>query len=203
MTQQAQMQPSLPVAVGVGYGWNDGDRWEELRGFLKSVVEDAQNRARRAAQDTILWDEDQDAHASPDEQLARSAPPIPAVRIARLRATPGRFVWPSIKQHIDRSDILVFDITQTSGIADASTSDKVVSPNVWLELGYALGTGKPVYLTHRDATAHRDLPSDLSGMMIGHVPKGPANVDRSLRMSLVMTLRECLIERACAVASEP
>ncbi len=199
---RASAAPLPPVVISVGYGWDNevdvrqDDRWTSVRTLLRSVAQDAESRARRAiASRRIPGDDDETPGAAgPSETV------VPGVRIARLRATPGGFVWPSIVRHINESDVLVFDINQSRNLAPDPTAADIptVTPNVWLELGYALGTGKPVYVTHELANGHRSLPSDLQGLMVGLVPDGGAAVDIALRMSLVQEVTRLLIARAFA-----
>jgi hypothetical protein len=111
-------------------------------------------------------------------------------RIRRLRATVGETSWTSIKTAISNCDILVFDITPTKAI---QVRRKVTSPNVWLEIGYAEGQKKSVFLVHSKAGGYKDLPSDLHGRVIGYVPDGGGQVDVSLRNRLINVMAELLL----------
>jgi hypothetical protein len=128
-------QVARTINVGVGYGWNGEVWWKALRKFLKKVEQEALKRA-----DSELKREGYtDSRNSADALKKR-------VRIFRLRATVGPFAWNSIKKRINECDILVFDITPAkSGKAGrrrretSRAAAKIVTPNVWLELGYAFG----------------------------------------------------------------
>ena len=89
----------------------------------------------------------------------------------QLRATAGEFAWNSIKKRINECDILVFDITPTKSVKAgrrrrlaSRAAAKVVTPNVWLELGYALAKKDNVFVVHSKPNGHADLPSDLGGL---------------------------------------
>ena len=116
---------------------------------------------------------------------------VRGVRVARLRATAGDFTWSSVMQHIDDCDVLVFDMTPTKRVE--GTDVLGTTPNVWLELGYALHTGKPVYVVHESEKGHHDLPSDLKGLVVGRIANEEGKTDTSLRMSLVSTVRKLLL----------
>jgi hypothetical protein len=122
------------------------------------------------------------------------------VRVQRLRATVGESSWASIKTAISNCDILVFDITPTKTISPARRTNrrirqKVTSPNVWVEIGYALGQKKRerVFLIHSKAGGHKDLPSNLHGRMIGHLPDDGGQVDVSLRNKLINVMAKLLV----------
>jgi predicted nucleotide-binding protein len=132
------------------------------------------------------------------------------VRIFRLRATVGQFAWNGIKKRINECDILVFDITPTKSSKagrrrrEASrAAAKIVTPNVWLELGYAYGRKgeEHVFVVDAKPNGHTDLPSDLQGPIVGHITADGVQSDKSLRMKLVNTLRKYLV--SCAVGIEP
>ena len=170
------------ITVGVGYGWRgkvqNDVRWKALRKFLTAVGEQARKRAARGL--------------NKDASTALRVP-----RIRRLRATVGEQSWASIKTAISRCDILVFDITPTkainlSGRTKRRARHKVTSPNVWLEIGYAEGQGKKVFLVHSKAGGHKDLPSDLVGCVIGRVPDDGGQIDSSLRNKLMNVMTNLL-----------
>ena len=188
------------IYVGVGYGWN-GEvrkdlRWKALHKYLKKIEKEALKRAvselkththSRSTADALKY-----AH----------------VRILRLRATVGQFTWSSIKKRINEYDILVFDITPTKPVKAgrrrrlaSRAAAKVVAPNVWLELGYALAQKDKdnVFVVHAEPNGHADLPSDLRGLIVGHVPADSVESDKSLRMKLVNTLQKYLVARAVGI----
>jgi hypothetical protein len=172
-----------PITVGVGYSWRgkvqNDLRWKALRKFLNAVGEQARKRAVR-------------------ELNKGGASNLRLPRIRRLRATVGEPSWVSIKTAISKCDILVFDITPTKRISLAASANrrvgqKITSSNVWLELGYALGQKKRVFVVHSKAGGHKDLPSDLHGQIIGHVPDDGRQVDISLRNKLMNVLAKLLV----------
>jgi Predicted nucleotide-binding protein containing TIR-like domain len=193
------------INVGVGYSWN-GEvrkdlRWKALRDVLKKVEQEALKRAA-----SELKREGYTDSRNTDDALKNR------IRIFRLRATVGQVAWTSIKSRINACDILVFDITPTKSVRagrrrrEASrAAAKIVTPNVWLELGYALGRkGKErIFVVHAKPNGHRDLPSDLQGLIVGHVPTDSVQSDIALRMKLVNTLRKYLVERAVGIKPAP
>jgi hypothetical protein len=178
-----------PITVRVGYGWRgkvrNDVRWTALRKFLTAVGEQARGRAVRKL-----------------NKNAAAALRVP--RIRRLRATVGEQSWASIKTAISNCDILVFDITPTkaglAGRTNRRAGQKVTSPNVWLEIGYALGRKKRVFLVHSKVGGYKDLPSDLHGHVIGHVPDDGGQVDISLRNKLVNVMARLLAEENIRLA---
>ena len=179
-----------PITVGVGYGWHgkvrNDVRWRALRTFLNAVGEQARNRAARKL--------------NKSETTSAQLP-----RIRRLRATVSEQSWASIKTAISHCDILVFDITPTkafslSGRTNRGVKHKVTSPNVWLEIGYAEGQGKKVFLVHSKAGGHKDLPSDLVGHVIGHVPDDAGQIDISLRNKLINVMTNLLVATRSDIA---
>ena len=124
------------IRVGVGYGWQGSVDHDNLWKSLKRSLEDK--------------------CAAFDREVAK-------VDIRRLRACHGKLIWPSIKEHIDSSDILVFDI------AKAPKGSKLISSglcaNVLIELGAALSDlKKPVLLMCPDSLKC-EIPSDMSGYL--------------------------------------
>jgi len=184
------------INIGVGYGWawrgvTQDSRWHELRDFCRSAAE----HGRRSAAATIKRDVSSEDD-EPESSTGMNNEDIPKVRVARLRASVGRLIWESIKEHIDDSDILVFDVTKTPRIRDRK-KHHCVSPNIWIEIGYALASvRKRVFLVHAGKHAAADIPSDLLGFVIGRVPSGKAKgVDVSLRVSLACEVARLVIQR--------
>ena len=179
------------IAIGVGYGWSNvpvhkDERWQELRKFCSAAAE--QGRKMAAAMLTRgVSDEDQECQI---DSLA-----LPRVSVARLRGSIGQFTWDSVRQHIDDSNIVVFDVTPTK-LADKI--HRYVSDNIWIEIGYALADRqKSVFLVHAEKDGYEILPSDLRGLMVGHLPlKSGKNHDVSLRTSLAVEVRRIAVERA-------
>ena len=124
------------IRVGVGYGWQGGVDHDNLWKSLKRSLEDK--------------------CAVFDREVAK-------VDIRRLRACHGKLVWPSIKERIDSSDILVFDIAKApKGSRPASSG---LCANVLIELGAALSNlKKPVLLMCPDSLKC-EIPSDMSGYL--------------------------------------
>jgi hypothetical protein len=184
------------ISVGIGYGWrgevHKDQRWKTLRDFLSALEQQARKRASQELSRGI------------NEKSPKSITPydLRPIRIRRLRATVGENSWVSVRRRIRDSDILVFDITPTKSIKatgrPARTSAKVTSSNVWLEIGYAYGQAKTVFLVHAKPRGHRDLASDLQGVIVGCLPVDGAQRDRSLCNRLVSTMRKLVIKRYMA-----
>ena len=93
------------------------------------------------------------------------------VDFGRLRASHGRFVWPSIEKRIEKADVLIFDVADAplkqipaKGVVEFSKVLKSLNANVLLEIGYALGKGRRVMLM---CPKHlfKLIPSDLNGFL--------------------------------------
>lgn len=175
------------VRIGVGYGWDgevrEDERWLALRTFLTKCGEEARRRASVGLAPAVGADEEA-------IESGEASSSVPGVKVFRLRASAGQFTWPSVEEHIRGADLLVFDMTPTKQIQ--GTEVRGVTPNVWLELGYSLGRGKTVFVVHKDQMGHRELPSDLRGLLVGHIPDGGVASDISLRMSVVQALVSAL-----------
>ncbi len=181
------------ITIGVGYGWSKGPlhkdkRWQELRTFCSAAAEQGHKMAAAMLLRGVS-DEEQEC------QIDNLALVLPRISVARLRGSIGQFTWDSVRQHIDDSNIVVFDVTPTK------LADKVhryVSDNIWIEIGYALADRKrSVFLVHSEEDGHKILPSDLRGLMIGHLPsKSGKHHDVSLRTSLAVAVRRLAVERA-------
>jgi hypothetical protein len=139
-----------PITVGVGYSWRgkvqNDLRWKALSKFLNAVGEQARKRAVR-------------------ELNKGGASNLPLPRIRRLRASVGELSWAGIQTAISKCDILVFDITPTKRISPSARANRrvrqtITSSNVWLELGYALGQKKRVFVVHSKAGGLGKLPAD-------------------------------------------
>ena len=131
------------IKVGVGYGWKkfgddqkDDIYYDDLWKSLKKSLEEK----------CVAF----------DQKIAR-------VDIRRLRASHGKLIWPSIKEHIDSSDMLVFDIAKVPVSRERMVTE--LCSNVLIELGAALSNPrKPVLLMCPEALRH-DIPSDMSGYL--------------------------------------
>ena len=93
------------------------------------------------------------------------------VNLKRLRASHGRFVWPTIARNIDNANVLIFDVAAApskqipaKGEVEFSKVLKMLNANVLLEIGYALGKDKRVMLM---CPQHlfKMIPSDLNGFL--------------------------------------
>jgi hypothetical protein len=179
------------ISIGIGYSWSESPvhqdvRWQELRDFCRAAGEHGRNLARASLTQGVSHEEEESSVNGVEWS-------VPHVNVIRLRGSIGRFTWESICQHIDDSDILVFDLTPA-----IRGKKSYLSANVWIEIGYALAKpDKAVFLVHSDADGHKLVPSDLRGLLIGHLPiKGEAQRDTSLRMSLASTVRRLAIRRS-------
>jgi hypothetical protein len=63
--------------------------------------------------------------------------------------------------------------------------------------GYAQGQKKRVFLVHSKAGGYKDLPSDLHGETIGHVPDDGRQVDVSFRNKLMNVMAKLLLRPSC------
>jgi len=179
------------IRISVGYGWAEGpvskdQRWKDLRDCCKVAAEHGRKLAAAMLSRSVI---DEDQTANPHDVDLK----LPTVSVARLRGSVGRFTWESVRQHIDDSDILLFDITPTKSFA----RKMVVSENIWIEVGYAFAnSNKSVFLVHADKAGHRSLPSDLRGLVVGHVASSPEKShDPSLRQSLASEVKRLILGR--------
>lgn len=193
------------ITIRIGYTW-DGDvrkdaRWQALRDFCESAGQQGLKQAQAALARAVTTDDDTDGESGGLE-AAWAAGLLPGLRVERLRASAGRFAWESIRSRIDGADVLVFDFTP---VAKAGKDAAVTSGNVWLELGYAYGKKHvdDVFVTHANSKGHHDIPSNLQGLIVGHVPHEERGHDASLRASIAGAVKRIATERAEArVASE-
>jgi hypothetical protein len=169
------------IKIAIGYSWSGtvhrDSRWKDLRDFCVRAADYGLKQAAASFRKQVSTDDDK------ENTIPRS---FPRVDVARLRASAGQFVWPSISRRIDAADILIFDITAAE---DTTTGKAQRSANVWLELGYALAQssrdGKAVFVVHAEHDGHKEIASDLQGLMVGHAPKdGALNKDQSLRFAV-------------------
>lgn len=198
LTVSTQFQRPRPIIkVGVGYTW-DGDiqsdkRWHALRTCLNVIAKEALKRASQELSHQITFDDEKVPKTTTGARKQHSDKA--AISVRRLRATTGSFTWESICKSISNSEALIFDITPTKP-PEKRGYPYTVSPNVWMELGYALGLGKKVFVVHRDQNGHHSLPSDLQGLIVGLLPDDGKARDQSLRMALVNHLRDAILGEA-------
>jgi nucleoside 2-deoxyribosyltransferase len=95
------------------------------------------------------------------------------VDVRALRGSAGRTILDAVIDDIRRADLLVFDITPLPGSRHGVA-------NVILELGVALGMGKPVILCRRGPFDPRAVCSDLLGLYVSAMDDGA--LDRSAQM---------------------
>jgi hypothetical protein len=190
------------ITIRIGYTWDDildkDERWKALREFCTSAglqgLKLANSRLSRA-----VTSDDEDERVPNDLEAAWKQDTLPTLQVERLRATAGRFAWENIRSRIDSADVLVFDFTPVSkGGKDVA----VTSGNVWLELGYAYGKkdSDNVFVTHADEKGFGDMPSDLRGLIVGHLPKEAKMGDRSLRSAIAGAVKRIALERVEARA---
>ncbi len=109
--QDSVVESQHPITISIGYGWSEhtgnnglNEHWNFLRNEAEKAVTEFSKRAdkRESAQHPLK------------------------ISIHRLRGRHGTTLFGGILQKIDRSDILLFDISGRN-------------PNVHFELGYAIG----------------------------------------------------------------
>ena len=84
------------------------------------------------------------------------------IRVRVLRASATGALLKGVMRSIRNADILVFEVTPRG----ESRRDARINANVLVEIGLALGMGKPVLLIGESSTAYTSLPSDLSGQLV-------------------------------------
>lgn len=157
------------VKICVAYGWQGETartdaRWKSIRENLEKYAAEAAKREKTASNTDIQY------------------------TISRLRAGVGEFIWRSITQRIEESDIFIADITPKEG-------ERTVPANVMLELGYALARPNlPVFVITQGKFNPKLLPSDLHGLLVGTY--ATARKDASLRASVVAAIRSCVARGA-------
>ena len=163
------------IKVRVGYGWQKfyGDEsqrkgkdvlydtfWQSLKNLFKPTCDG--------------FKDSKDGHGI-------------SVSLGRLRASHGRFVWPTIEKRITEADVLIFDVAAApskdiSGKSgDLKQYIKQLNANVLLEIGYALGCGKRVFLMcpkHLFSQVPSDLSSFLWTLYVGRIKEG--HLERTL-----------------------
>ncbi len=186
------------ITIRIGYTWDDklakDERWRALREFCESAGRQGLSQANTLLARAVTAEDDGEGEPSSLEE-AWKAGRLPGLRVERLRASAGRFAWENIRSRIDGADILVFDYTP---VAKGGRDVAATSGNVWLELGYAYGRKEPenVFVTHAESDGHHDIPSDLRGLIVGHLPDSGGVGDRSLRAAIAGAVKRIAIERA-------
>jgi hypothetical protein len=178
-----------PITIAVGYTWAEGStqadaRWTAISRFAKAAAESGRNSAMATLTSSVSAEDDEPRNAG--EVV------LPRVTVTRLRAGAGRFTWDSISERIREAQILIFDV---SPVLKPSKATPHTSDNVWLELGFALGLpGKDVFVVHGAKDGYKSaVPSDLAGLLIGHIPDDARAVDKSLRAGLAGAVRRSVL----------
>jgi hypothetical protein len=189
------------ITIRIGYTWDvdvrTDARWKALRDFCEGAGRQGLRQALSTQAQVITTDDDADGELDGLHAAWKSGR-VPGLRVERLRASAGRFAWESIRSRIDGADILVFDYTP---IIRSGKDVAVTSGNVWLELGYAYGkkNSDNVFVTHGSAKGHHDIPSDLKGLIVGHVPHEEKGDDVSLRATIAGAVKRIALERMNAL----
>jgi len=90
------------------------------------------------------------------------------VDFRRLRASHGRFIWESIREKIEKADVLIFDVAaipEQIGEIGSEVQYQALNGNVVLELGAALAKDRAKILLLCPQQLTGMLPSDLSGLL--------------------------------------
>ena len=149
---------AMPLKVLVGYGWQ------------KFHGDDPQRKGKDVLYDTFWTSLRGLFRQSCDNFKKLKDGTEISVSLKRLRASHGRFVWPTIEQRIGEADLLIFDVAEapkhdlSDKTENITKSLKRLNSNVLLEIGYALGRGKRVFLM---CPSHlfQKVPSDLQGFL--------------------------------------
>ncbi len=189
------------IKIGVGYAWGESprsDRYSQIGKYLRKAAEEGKCRALRSLEDTFALEDDGD-EAIAEPAVGALALLLPIVEVCRLRATVGEFTWAGITRRIDECDLLVFDLTPRAH-ADCVGD---IALNVFLEIGYALGREKRIFLVHEDSEGFHEVPSDLRGLILGYLPDGEKVVDRSLWMAVVNAVRRRIVDVVSETKNTP
>ena len=178
------------LTIAVGYSWapnlKKDKRWVDLKKGLLGIQQEV---LKRWESQVVKPDEIELEAEVILDKTARSTNVMKEMayhlEIKRLRSAPGRMIWPTICERIQRADLVVMDLTPREG-------EESTRPSVLLELGYALAqesSGLPVYVVVSDYANQKHLvPSDLQGLHVGVIPVGGVIADASLRRALVNDL---------------
>lgn len=140
-------EDNFPIQIFVSYPWGKDDeknitvhtdgRWRSLSNLLKKIANEVHIRSKNYNLGQRNLD----------------------IRINRLRGRHGQFLLKTLRQRIERGNILIADIGNTEGDG--------LNPNVLIELGIALGLdkldSKYLYILKPKIV---NLPSDLNGILI-------------------------------------
>ena len=150
------------VVVSVGYGWQKYD-------IAGKKLE------RNSVDNDIFWKSLK--FTKEDESVKASNGELYNVEVKRLRSTHGCLVWDSIIDHIEKSDVLMFDVVDQPDWADEEIKKAVDSlcdgddcskifnsfnSNVLIEIGVALALRKELLLLCPEHLFDK-LPSDVKG----------------------------------------
>ena len=149
---------AMPIKVLVGYGWQ------------KFHGDDSQRKGRDVLYDTF-WKSLRNIfqQSCNNFKKLKNGTEV-AVSLKRLRASHGRFVWPTIEQRIGEADLLIFDVAAAPEQDLPNTTEDIMNvldrlnSNVLLEIGYALGRGKRILLMCSNHLFAK-VPSDLQGFL--------------------------------------
>ena len=149
---------AMPIKVLVGYGWQ------------KFLGDDSKQKGKDVLYDTF-WKSLRDIFRQSCDNFKKLKDGTDvAVSLKRLRASHGRFVWPTIEQRIGEADLLIFDVAEAPkhDLPDKTENItkvlKRLNSNVLLEIGYALGCRKRVLLMCPKHLFNK-VPSDLQGFL--------------------------------------
>lgn len=155
LEDSTQVSAKKSLRVKVGYGWQKmADKEGEADAY--SVYRD------------ILWQSLRDKLLSYGANF-EDATGI-RVEVSRLRAAHGKLVWQSILEGITAADVLVFDVgsmVEHTIISNGMLVDDILTTlnrNVLVEIGVAIGMGKPVMLLCPEKQ-FSVIPSDLKGYL--------------------------------------
>jgi hypothetical protein len=170
-------EDNFPIQIFVSYPWAKNDennitvrtdvRWRSLSNLLKKVATEVHNRSKN--------------YNSGERNLD--------IRINCLRGRHGQFLLKTLRQRIERGNILIADIGNTQGDG--------LNPNVLIELGVALRLDKldseSLYILKPKKV---NLPSDLNGILISEYDLKDGEIKLTDEVGFNAALRSTLMDFA-------
>ena len=170
-------EDNFPIQIFVSYPWAKDDennikvrtdaRWRSLSNLLKKVATEVHNRSKN--------------YNSGERNLD--------IRVNRLRGRHGQFLLKTLRQRIERGNILIADMGNTQGDG--------LNPNVLIELGMALGLDKldseSLYILKPKKV---NLPSDLHGIVFSEYDLKDDEIKLTDEVGFNAALRSTLLDLA-------
>ena len=147
-----------PMSIKIGCAWESSSH------AVPTALRDSINRSAEAARSRL------------PKRGSRHDGEGAIADVRALRGSAGRTVLDAVMDDIRMADLLVFDITPARG-------SKHGVANVILELGIAIGMGKPVILCRQGRFDPRAVCSDILGLYVSSMDDG--SLDRSAQMAVM------------------